>query len=122
MRALLCRSICLLSLLFASSASAISMAWTPVGNPGNSSDPNNSNCGSGSDACGSVSYAYSIGTYEVTNAQYVDFLNAVAQSDPYHLYSTSMTDNGNGSFQQNGGILRSGADGSYTYATRPTTT
>jgi hypothetical protein len=63
----------LVSLLIASSASAVTMDWTPIGNPGNASD----NTG-----FGAVGYAYHIGTYEVTNTQYAEFLNARAVSDP----------------------------------------
>lgn len=61
---------------------------------------------------GSVGYEYRIGTYEVTNAQYADFLNAKAASDPHELYHTSMV------FAA-GGITRTGSEGSYTYATIP---
>jgi hypothetical protein len=57
----------LLSLLMTSSASAVTMSWTPVGNPGNACDPQSQGC------FGAVGYAYSIGTYEVTNAQYASF-------------------------------------------------
>ena len=39
---------------------------------------------------GAVSYDYRIGTNEVTNAQYAEFLNAKAASDPLGLYNTSM--------------------------------
>jgi formylglycine-generating enzyme required for sulfatase activity len=56
-----------------------------------------------------VGYNYRIGTYEVTNNQYVEFLNAKAASDPLALYDTQMA----GVF---GGITRSGSSGSYTYA------
>ena len=52
---------------------------------------------------GSVAYDYRIGTTEVTNAQYVDFLNAVAATDPYGLYNTSMGSD------TRGGITRSGS-------------
>jgi hypothetical protein len=43
----LCSSL-LLSLVIASSASALTMEWTPIGNPGNPADPdlNTSNSGS----------------------------------------------------------------------------
>src|SRR5262245_4022952 len=91
-------------LLIASSASAVTMAWTSVGNPGNACDPQSQGC------FGAVPYAYSIGTYEVTNAQYVDFLNAKAASDPLGLYNPLMGDSA-----ILGGIIRSGSDGSYTY-------
>ncbi|MEI8373460.1 MAG: SUMF1/EgtB/PvdO family nonheme iron enzyme [Planctomycetota bacterium] len=60
---------------------------------------------------GSVGYAYQMGKYEVTNAQYCQFLNAKASaSDPYGLYSTYM-----GS-QVYGGINRTGSSGSYVYS------
>jgi formylglycine-generating enzyme len=98
----------LLSLALASPGSAVTMAWTFVGDPGNAADSatvmNDRTTG-----YGSVPYAYDIGTYEVTNAQYVEFLNAKAASDPYFLYSS-------GGF---GGIARSGSPGSYTYSTLP---
>lgn len=80
---------------------------TYIGNPGNPAD---------STGLGSVGYGYYIGTYEVTAAQYTEFLNAVAQSDPYGLYNGSMADDGGiGS----GCIVQSGTDGNYTYATVP---
>jgi sulfatase modifying factor 1 len=92
----------LLSLLFASSASAVTMAWTPIGDPGNPCDPQSDGC------YGTVGYAYSIGTYEVTNAQYAEFLNAKAKSDPLALYNTAMSSGF-------GGITRSGGSGTFTY-------
>jgi formylglycine-generating enzyme required for sulfatase activity len=82
-------------------ASAVTtINWTPVGSPGNAAD----NTG-----FGAVGYAYIIGTYEVTNAQYADFLTAKAVSDPLALYNTNM---GSGV----GGITRTGSDGSYAYS------
>src|SRR5262250_2458611 len=84
MRLPLLRSAFSLALLITSSASAVTIDWTPVGNAGNA-------CETQSDGCyGAVGYAYSIGTYEVTNAQYAGFLNAVAVSDPLGLYDTNM--------------------------------
>ena len=58
-----------------------SLQLVTVGDPGNS----NSLYGSGA-----VPYIYAIGKYDVTAAQYTAFLNAVAASDPYNLYNTSM--------------------------------
>ena len=86
------------------SAAPISIPTVPVGNPGNANDPLTGNL------YGGVGYAYRIGTYEVTNAQYAAFLNEKAKSDPLALYNTSM-----GSSPW-GGITRSGSSGSYTYA------
>lgn len=74
-----------------------------VGNAGNSPD------GTG---YGSVGYNYQISTYEVSNASYAEFLNAVAKSDPLSLYNPSM-----GSASR-GGIVRSGTDGSYIYTVK----
>ena len=84
---------------------------TYIGNPGNPADSD-----TGSGANGSVAYGYYIGTYEVTVAQYTEFLNSVAQSDPYGLYNASMTTGPLGPL-----IVQSGTDGSYTYAVTPGT-
>jgi hypothetical protein len=86
----------------ASIASAIvTIPTVPIGNPGNAPDPIT--------GLGSVSYVYNIGTYEVTNAQYAAFLNAVAATDTHSLYKPNMA-------SSLGGILRSGASGSFVYA------
>jgi len=77
----------------------------PVGNPGNAAD---------STGYGAVAYEYKIGKYEVTNAQYCEFLNAVAKTDTYELYDPRM----DGGPEDWGGITRSGDAGSYTYAVR----
>jgi len=60
--------------------------------------------------CGSVSYNYNIGKYEVTAAQYTDFLNKVAKTDTYGLYNTDMW----GIVTCN--IKRSGTSGNYSYS------
>ena len=88
-----------------SAAMAVNIETVHVGNPGNAAD---------STGCGAVSYEYSIGKYEVTNAQYAEFLNAVADTDPNGLYNTEM---GSG-WNDIGGITRDGSDGSYTYTAR----
>jgi formylglycine-generating enzyme len=79
------------------------MAWTFIGNPGNAADI-------AVTGLGSVAGYYQIGTYDVTNAQYAEFLNSKAVSDPLGLYSVAM---GSGT----GGITQSGVSGSYTYGT-----
>lgn len=91
------------------SAQAITIPTVPIGNPGN---PNDFAFGF-NDAFGGVAYEYRIGKTEVTNDQYVAFLNAVAATDTYQLFSGSMTS------APEGGITRSGSPGSYTYAVKP---
>jgi len=62
---------------------------------------------------GAVGYNYRIGTYDVTNAQYAEFLNAkAATSDPYGLYNSNM-----GSDIE-GGITQAGASGSYSFSVK----
>jgi formylglycine-generating enzyme required for sulfatase activity len=82
------------------------MDWTTIGSPGNACDPQSNGC------FGSVAYAYNIGTYEVTNAQYAEFLNAKAAADPLELYSLGMAN-------PFGGIARNGSPGSYTNSAIP---
>jgi hypothetical protein len=62
---------------------------------------------------GAVDHTYRIGTTEVTNAQYAEFLNAKAASDPLALYDANMASD------TRGGIVRSGSSGSYSYAVKP---
>jgi sulfatase modifying factor 1 len=91
-----------LFLVFASTASAVTLSTVQIGDAGNAAD------GSG---YGSVGYEYSVGTYEVTNAQYIEFLNAKAAADPLGLYNVFM-----GSAASHGGITRTGVSGSFTYS------
>jgi fibronectin-binding autotransporter adhesin len=110
-------------------AGQTSVRFATVGDPGNVGDTvmmNNGNAiNDGSSGYGAVSYAYSMGTFDVTAAQYVQFLNAVAwNTDPYGLYNPSMNTAG-GITDGNGypvacGIFRSGTAGSYTYRTATT--
>lgn len=94
---------------------AITIDMVEVGNPGNNGEWAGANAGSGlygtSRMCGAVDYRYSISTYEVTAQQYTAFLNAVAKTDTYGLYSTAMASHNNYSC----GINRDGSDGSYQY-------
>jgi len=91
------------------------MEWVPVGNAGNVGEQSRIIYGD-TTYYGGVSDSYNIGMYEVTNAQYAEFLTGVAASDPYSLYNTSMA-NPAPEFGGYGGITRSGSDGSYTYST-----
>jgi len=90
---------------------AIGQAWgaegglpetVPVGNPDNATDGT---------AYGAVAYEYKIGKYEVTNAQYCEFLNAVAKADKYGMYHPDMAG-------EYGGITQSGSYDEYTYAVK----
>ncbi|UCG17242.1 MAG: SUMF1/EgtB/PvdO family nonheme iron enzyme, partial [Phycisphaerales bacterium] len=87
-----------------------------VGNPHNDGELSGEGAGGyGPDRiCGGVAYVYNIGKYEVTAGQYTVFLNAVAATDTYGLYNTSMWSSICGCK-----IVRSGSSGSYTYSVAP---
>ncbi len=90
------------------------MEMVYVGNPGNGTDPFLPNFPTtGNGALGAVPYNFKIAKYEITNQQFVEFLNAVGSSDPNSIYSLLMGSNARG------GISRSGGDGSYSYAAKP---
>jgi formylglycine-generating enzyme required for sulfatase activity len=113
MRSLLAAAV----MLAAVAAQAITIDMVPVGNPGNLADTRYYSPG-----YGSVGYTYQIGKFEVTAAQYSEFLNAVAATDTYGLYSSYMW-----TASPNSKIQQSGSPGSYTYtvaadyANRPVT-
>jgi formylglycine-generating enzyme required for sulfatase activity len=71
-------------LMAAGAVQAVVIDTVHVGNPGNAADPET--------GYGAVAYEYNIGKYEVTAGQYTAFLNAVAATDTYGLYNTSMSD------------------------------
>ncbi len=102
---------CAISFFAPFPASAVTINTVPVGNPGNTADTEVM-IQDGTTGYGSVSYNYRIGTHEVTNSQYAEFLNAKAASDPLALYSPFM-----GNVSDIGGITRSGSSPSFTYAT-----
>ncbi len=62
---------------------------------------------------GSVDHSYLMGRFELNNSQYAYFLNAAAAADSNGLYDARMASD------TNGGILRSGAYGSYGYSVKP---
>jgi len=62
---------------------------------------------------GAVNYKYKIGKYEVTNDEYVEFLNSIAKNDIYNTYNSLMTSN------IRGGIIRNGTVGNYSYIVKP---
>jgi sulfatase modifying factor 1 len=85
------------------SQATVVLDMVTVGDPGNIADSNGH---------GSVGYTYQIGKYEVSNAEYAEFLNAVAKSDPFGLYNPSME------IASRGGIVRTGVDGAYVYTVK----
>lgn len=100
--------------LAASSASAsVVVDWVTIGDPGNlaQSAANRTHAESGGDGYGAVDSTYRISRDETTIAQYASFLNAVAATDDYGLYSTVMAEDANIA-----GIVRGGSDGSYSYS------
>ncbi len=87
---------------------SIILDWVNVGDPGN---PENTVIKKdGTSGYGAVDYSFRISKYETTNYQYAEFLNAVAPTDTYNLYHPSM-----GSALE-GGIIRTGTNGSYSYS------
>ena len=99
MRARYCLVLCLALLCLGSLAQAVVIDTILVGDMGNQADTRYATPG-----YGSVGYAYRIGKYEVTIAQYADFLNNKARSDPYGLCDSSTA-----------GIVRTGVSGGYVY-------
>ncbi len=82
----------------------ISYELVTVGDVGNAADDT---------GYGAVGYVYLMGKYMVTNAQYTEFLNKVAVTDPNGLYNANMADGA-----KMGGIVQVGAPGSYAYHVR----
>ncbi|MGD0463524.1 MAG: SUMF1/EgtB/PvdO family nonheme iron enzyme [Tepidisphaeraceae bacterium] len=62
-------------------------SWATIGNPGNAADT--------ATGYGSIDYTYQISKYDVTNSQYVQFLNAVdpTGANSLGLYTTGETSN-----------------------------
>jgi sulfatase modifying factor 1 len=91
-------STCAIAAALITSASAtVTMDWVTIGNANNAADTT---------SYGAVDHDYRIGKYEVTNAQYGEFLNAKGQSNANGIYNTSMP---------NSGITQSGNSGSFSY-------
>lgn len=92
---------------------AITIDTVTVGNPGNVGQLSGAGAGGYGDdrVCGSVSYTYNIGKYEVTAGQYTAFLNAVAKTDTYGLYNSSMWSSSYGCK-----IQKTGSSGNYSYS------
>ncbi|MES1212960.1 MAG: SUMF1/EgtB/PvdO family nonheme iron enzyme, partial [Singulisphaera sp.] len=89
-------------LIFARSAHAtVTIAWTEIANPGNPSNPATDNETNFGGPFGSVPYSFEIGTYDVTNKQYVAFLNA---KDPTGANKLGLFDNTGYGYSTYGGI------------------
>ncbi len=84
-------------------AAAVTVDWVGVGDPGNAADTT---------GFGSVASGYQISKYEITNAQYTEFLNAVADTDTYGLYNANMSSG-------TGGIVQLGVPTLFSYTVVP---
>jgi formylglycine-generating enzyme len=85
------------------------MEMVRVGNPGNAADAGNE---IDANVYGDVAATFQIGKFEVTNEQYVAFLNAVAPTDTNGLFVATMETD------PRGGIEQFGTSGSFRYAVR----
>ncbi len=90
-------------------ASATAQAQTSIdlvtiGHPGNASEL------SGDRMVGGVDYSFLMGKFEVTNGQFIEFLNSVATTDTYGLSEGLAF---NGGLPPDAGIERTGTDGNY---------
>jgi len=99
-------------------AHALELEWVTVENPGNKPDKT---------GYGAVAYPYQISRFEVTVAQYAEFLNAAAaKGDPHALWNANMgsallTDNNQGGIRKDLPVFidRIGAPGAYRYQVLP---
>ncbi len=83
------------------SASAVTIDWVTVGDPGNAADP-----ATGS-KYGDVGYAYRFGKYVITNTQYAEFLNS---NDPAGANALGLYDQRMANSKTVGGIGRNFTD------------
>jgi len=89
--------------VFNMTAGQKSLSFVAVGDPNNAPDIDTGR--------GSVDHVYLMGKYDVTAAQYAQFLNAVALTDTYDLYNPSMA-----SAPGACGIIQMGSTDSFTYS------
>jgi len=97
-----CAALPFLAFLFAcitTETKAATIDWVSVGNPGNPADTAVM-LEDGTSGYGSVDHNYNIGKYDVTNSQYVEFLNAKdpTGANALGLYNISMSGNGGVNF------------------------
>ncbi len=93
-------SCAIVAALITSASATVTMDWVTIGNANNAADTRPYT------GYGAVDHAYRIGKYEVTNAQYGEFLNAKGQSNSNSIYNASMPTYG---------ITQSGVSGSFSY-------
>jgi len=93
--------------LATSASAAINIQTSFVGDAGNANDTVNAVTN-----YGGVSYGYHIGTYEVTNSQYVAFLNAKGSENTHGVFNALMESN------SHGGIQQTGVSGGFTYSAK----
>jgi len=91
------------SLGFRVASSSPGPSLVKIGNPGNIND---------STGYGAVAVDYYIGKYEITNSDYIEFLNAVAKQDTHYLYNSQLETN------IRSGIVRQGIDSNYFYSAK----
>ena len=82
----------------------VNITYVTVGHGGNAADTT---------GYGAVADTYKIAQNETTISQYAEFLNAVAATDTYGLYSTSMATS------SINGISQGGTSGGFTYSVAP---
>jgi formylglycine-generating enzyme required for sulfatase activity len=99
-------ALCLI-LAVCAAAQAVTIDWVTVGNAPNAADTRYDY----PPGYGAAANPYRISRYETTAGQYTEFLNAVAATDTYALYNTSMWSSTYGCK-----IQRSNSPGSYTYS------
>ncbi len=96
--------LCTAALSTAARAGTVNIDLVPVGDVMNLADT--------ATGYGAVSYAYSMGKYDVTTSQYTTFLNSVATlADPYSLYNSKMATD-----LPTLGITRTSTTAGFTYA------
>jgi|GEM_PF-541985 len=87
------------------SAFGVTIDYKQIGNAGNAANPLT--------GLGAVGTAFLMGTNEVTNTEYVEFLNSVGKSNTNGIFNSLMS-----SDAANGGIKQTGPIGNFSYAVR----
>ena len=98
------RAVLLLMVMFAAqpAEAKVTFDWITIDDPGNACKEDSRGCH------GAVPYVYLINKFELTNAQYAEFLNAVASGDSDRLYAEY-------SLEQWRGIEIAGTPGNFSY-------